>query len=314
MSKSLKRLASQSRPLLGRSADLIQSPCSRQRIRIRVSARLQATAAPEAPDPTIKTSTRSLPAMSAFLTCGRAIVAPERRAAADSVEQRPVALFQVVTLGEGSPRLQPQRQQYAIVAVVGGQDHPTEGHRRGAAGLVVGTDQGLPLVAIQYREGAAGLRANRGEGFTNQPKVASHGLDDVGEDGGIVGTGHAPGGAGGDHRPRDVAEVALFRGGECGFGAIVHESPAGVRCRSSGSTRRLARRSTGTAATQPCCIRHRAAAGGHRATVNPALANRRSAPGRDPRAAWATGPGCDPTGRARTGPRDGAPRATWPEG
>src|SRR5262249_7072547 len=137
MSKSLKRLASQSRPLVGKSADLIQSPCSRQRIRIRVSARLQATAAPEAPDPTIKTSTRSLPAMSALLARGRAVVAPEGRADADSVEQRPVTPFQIVALREGSPRLQPQRQQHAIVAVVGGQNHPTEGHRRGAAGLVV---------------------------------------------------------------------------------------------------------------------------------------------------------------------------------
>src|ERR1035437_5171208 len=57
MSKSPYRRASQSRPLLGKSDCFIQSPCSRQRIFIRVPARLQATAAPEAPEPIISTST-----------------------------------------------------------------------------------------------------------------------------------------------------------------------------------------------------------------------------------------------------------------
>src|ERR1700730_17660102 len=60
MSKSLYRRASQSRPLLGKSDCFIQSPCSRHRIFMRVSARLQATAAPDAPEPIISTSTISL--------------------------------------------------------------------------------------------------------------------------------------------------------------------------------------------------------------------------------------------------------------
>src|SRR5271156_1589320 len=59
MSKSPYRRASQSRPLLGKSDCFIQSPCSRQRIFIRVSARPQAPAAPEAPEPMISTSTIS---------------------------------------------------------------------------------------------------------------------------------------------------------------------------------------------------------------------------------------------------------------
>src|ERR1700742_2365641 len=59
MSKSVWRRASQSRPLAGKSVDFIQSPCSRQRMCILVSARLQATAAPEAPAPMIRTSTGS---------------------------------------------------------------------------------------------------------------------------------------------------------------------------------------------------------------------------------------------------------------
>src|ERR1700751_2089340 len=68
MSKSVYRRASQSRPLLGNSVERTQSPCSRQRMRIFVSARLQATAAPEAPEPMIRTSTLSfMPASSAPL-------------------------------------------------------------------------------------------------------------------------------------------------------------------------------------------------------------------------------------------------------
>ena len=49
--------ASQSRAVLGYSDGFIQSPCSRQRMCIFVSAKLKATAAPEAPAPMIKTST-----------------------------------------------------------------------------------------------------------------------------------------------------------------------------------------------------------------------------------------------------------------
>jgi len=51
--------ASQSRPVLGYSDWFIQPPWSRQRICILVSARLQATAAPDAPAPMIRTSTGS---------------------------------------------------------------------------------------------------------------------------------------------------------------------------------------------------------------------------------------------------------------
>src|ERR1700746_3962531 len=58
--KSPKKRASQSRPVLGKLAGFIQPPCSRQRMCIFVSARLQATAAPDAPAPMISTSTGSL--------------------------------------------------------------------------------------------------------------------------------------------------------------------------------------------------------------------------------------------------------------
>src|SRR6266581_1825403 len=58
--KSPKARASQSRPVLGKAEGFIQPPCSRQRICIFVSARLHATAAPDAPAPMISTSTGSL--------------------------------------------------------------------------------------------------------------------------------------------------------------------------------------------------------------------------------------------------------------
>src|SRR4051794_2821929 len=57
--QSPKARASQSRPVLGKVAGLIQPPCSRQTMCIFVSARLHATAAPDAPAPIIKTSTES---------------------------------------------------------------------------------------------------------------------------------------------------------------------------------------------------------------------------------------------------------------
>src|SRR5882757_3024797 len=110
-------------------------------MRIRVSARLQATAAPEAPEPMIRTSTRSLPAISAFPGSRGAVVAPEGRAMAHGVEQGPVSLFQRVALGEGRAGLQLQGQQDAVVAVVGAQDHPPEGRGCGAAARVVVIDQ-----------------------------------------------------------------------------------------------------------------------------------------------------------------------------
>ena len=50
---------SQFAALDGYSEGFIQSPCSRQTMRMRVSARLQAMAAPEAPAPMISTSTTS---------------------------------------------------------------------------------------------------------------------------------------------------------------------------------------------------------------------------------------------------------------
>src|SRR6516165_9158770 len=125
MSKSALRRSSQSRPLLGNSEDLIQSPCSRHRIFIRVSARLQATAAPEAPAPMIRTSTissveRAASGLaSAVMSFFRGVnVAPHSRPAAHRLQQGPIALFQLAALRIGRPRLDTEGAHHAIVAVI----------------------------------------------------------------------------------------------------------------------------------------------------------------------------------------------------
>src|ERR1700712_4218249 len=130
MAKSVWRRASQSRPLLGKSVGFIQSPCSRQRMRIFVSARLHAAAAPEAPEPMIRTSTFSLSAISAVSLGGSAVVAPELCPAQHRGEPRPVSLSHVVSFREWSAGLVPDGEQDAGVAIVGAQDHPPEGRGR----------------------------------------------------------------------------------------------------------------------------------------------------------------------------------------
>src|ERR1700746_1102973 len=78
--KSPKKRASQSRPVLGKLAGFIQPPCSRQRMCIFVSARLHATAAPDAPAPMINTSTGSLIPVSLSIATYRASTPGQARA------------------------------------------------------------------------------------------------------------------------------------------------------------------------------------------------------------------------------------------
>src|ERR1700761_6056118 len=98
-------------------------------MRIFVSARLQATAAPDAPEPMISTSTMSLLAIS-----GRPIVTPERSALPHGIEQRPVALFQLMAFRKRRARLHAERVQHSVVAVVALQDDATQDERRIGAG------------------------------------------------------------------------------------------------------------------------------------------------------------------------------------
>src|SRR3984893_5852367 len=147
-------------------------------MRILVSARLQATAAPEAPEPMIRTSTRSLPAIAALPGSRGAVVAPERRALAHGVEQGPVSLFKDVTLRKGRAGLQPEGQQDTVIAVIGAQNHPPEGRGRSSAARVVVVDQGFPRVAVQAGEGAQRLMGDRRQGLAEQGKVSTHGARD----------------------------------------------------------------------------------------------------------------------------------------
>src|ERR1044071_7889102 len=112
MAKLSPLRASASRRVAGYSAGVIQSPCSRHTMCILVSAKLQATAAPEAPAPTIRTSTLS----GIFaLRC----LAPEWSLDLEGVQQGPVGLLLVRGVRERWSRRQRKRHQYAVIAVVG---------------------------------------------------------------------------------------------------------------------------------------------------------------------------------------------------
>src|SRR5262249_10316460 len=159
---------------LGNSIERTQSPCSRQRMRILVSARLQATAAPEAPEPMIRTSTFSLSAMSA-----RPVVPPESRTLLDDFEQRPVALLHRVTLRERRTRLVAEGPQNAIVTVVGAEDGAPQRHGGPAADGVPCVDQCLSLAAIELREATRRLGFDRRQRLAHQREVATNGLGDI---------------------------------------------------------------------------------------------------------------------------------------
>src|SRR5258708_38641683 len=103
---------------------------------MRVSARLHATAAPDARGPMIRTSTISSVGRTAS---GRAAadmstapvvdIAPHPGPAAHRLEQRPLARLQHPPRGEGRPRLEPEGTQHAVVAVVALQHGTPEGGR-----------------------------------------------------------------------------------------------------------------------------------------------------------------------------------------
>src|SRR5688572_2373604 len=100
---------------------------------MRVSARLQATAAPEAPAPMMSTSTtasvgRALPCSSVAATSAPSShITPHRRPVAHRVEQRPIALLHGMALRERCPCLQAKRLEHAVVAVVALQHGTPEG-------------------------------------------------------------------------------------------------------------------------------------------------------------------------------------------
>src|SRR5579864_4557954 len=106
---------------------------------MRVSAKLQATAAPEAPAPMIRTSTtsslgRTASGAAVALTSPSptADVAPHPSSVAYRVEKRPVALFQHVAPRIRRARLEPQGAHHAVIAVVALQHGTPERRDHGA--------------------------------------------------------------------------------------------------------------------------------------------------------------------------------------
>src|SRR5882724_6734860 len=100
--------------------ELTQSHCSRHRIFMRVSARLQATAAPEAPAPMIRTSTiasvgRAALELASAMSASFAVhVAPHPRSATYRIQERPIALFQDMALREWWSRFAAQSPHHAV--------------------------------------------------------------------------------------------------------------------------------------------------------------------------------------------------------
>ncbi len=107
-------------------------------------------------------------------------------------------MLDLVALGEGRAGLVAERPQHAVVAVIGGEDHATQGDGRPAAAAV-------PVVDVVL--GAEGL-----EGFADQRQIAPDGSRNVGQDQPIVGAGHAERGVGRDHDPGDLVEGAELGG------------------------------------------------------------------------------------------------------
>src|SRR5271169_708370 len=108
---------------------------------MRVSARLHATAAPEAPAPIIRTSTISSVGRAALGLASAAIslpppldVAPHSWPAAYHIQQGPITLFQHVTLRIGRTWFETERAHHAVVAVIALQyGAPECRHRRAFA-------------------------------------------------------------------------------------------------------------------------------------------------------------------------------------
>src|SRR5207249_6190065 len=101
---------------------------------MRVSARLQATAAPEAPAPMIRTSTvasvgrAALELSSVAMSTSAAVhVAPHLRPATHRIQERPIALFQDMAPREWWSRFAAQRLHHAVVAVVALQHGASQG-------------------------------------------------------------------------------------------------------------------------------------------------------------------------------------------
>ena len=169
-------------------------------MRILVSARLQATAAPDAPEPMISTSTMSLRFAVHVRWSGHRATWACACARGRAATSRPAP---ACALGEGRPWLEPERAHYAVVAVIALQDHPPECGAAGGAGDE-GRDVGVLAKGRQFGECGADVRG-----------VSADRADDVGEDERIVRAGDAVFLAGREQHAGDAVERVGFGGGEC---------------------------------------------------------------------------------------------------
>ena len=186
-----------------------------------VSARLQATAAPDAPEPMISTSTMSLLAMSQRSGASRHILRP----AAHRIQQRPVALFQRVPLREWRPRL----------------DVPATAARDRRGSSIAGSRArapraGPPLawnVAATASARAASRSANAPPGESPQagqrartsPRSRPMDRDDVGEDHRVIGAGHAEYSSGGIIMPARRSRSRISAGDSASFDTSCMPAP-----------------------------------------------------------------------------------------
>src|SRR4029077_10774825 len=133
---------------------------------------------------TVITSTRICIATSCLC------VAPERRARPDRVEQRPVAILQHMAFGIGRPRLQPERADDTVVAVVALQDDAGQrGHRSPAIRPELDC-YCLSLRWTETSEWSPGDAREHVQRIGDNRRVATQGCHDIRLDGWVIRAGH----------------------------------------------------------------------------------------------------------------------------
>ena len=132
-----------------------------------------------------------------------------------------------MTLRIGRPRLQSERANDAVVAVIALQhDAYQRRHRNPTLGAQFQCHH-LPLCRIESSERLPGAAPELVERFPHQARVAAEGSRDVGLDRRVVGAGNIELGAGWDHHTGDVAQIVALRRGQGDVGR--HGSPQSNR-------------------------------------------------------------------------------------
>src|SRR6516162_120685 len=145
---------------------------------------------------------------------GRWSTAPHRWARPDGVEQRPVAILQHMALRIGWPRLQSERTDDAIVAIVTLQDDPGERRYRDPALGAQFHRHRLTPCRVETGKRPLGDARELVECLPYQVRVAAECGHDVGLDHRIIGARHMEFRAGWDHHTRDGAQIFALSWGE----------------------------------------------------------------------------------------------------